>query len=138
MDQNFIFRGFTDVINVSISEKLKNIQKLIYSNTKKYLVEHENSLSLEEKVNLYFAEITSQKIWSELMKTINDSSELKNFINWHLYKIYVKLLNMNDVEKNNKGLLQKFINLLARIFSIKQKTKKEKESRTDDDIYPMW
>ena len=47
---------------------------------------------------------------------------------------------MNNVEKNNKSLLQKFINLLARIFSIKQKTKKEKEkeSRTDDDIYPMW
>ena len=52
-----VLLGFTDVINVSISEKLKNIQKLIYSNTKKYLVEHENSLSLEEKVNLYFENI---------------------------------------------------------------------------------
>ena len=45
---------------------------------------------------------------------------------------------MNNEEKNNKSLLQKFINLLARIFSIKQKTKKEKENRTDDDIYPLW
>tara|TARA_B100001123_G_C14932343_1_gene876265 strand:- start:458 stop:595 length:138 start_codon:yes stop_codon:yes gene_type:complete len=45
---------------------------------------------------------------------------------------------MNNEEKNNKSLLQKFIDLLAKIFSIKQKPKKEKESRTDDDIYPMW
>ena len=43
---------------------------------------------------------------------------------------------MNNEEKNNKSLLQKFIDLLAKIFSIKQKPKKEKESRTDDDIYP--
>ena len=45
---------------------------------------------------------------------------------------------MDDVEKNNKSLLQRFINLLARIFSIKQKPKKEKESKTEDDIYPLW
>ena len=36
MDQNFISRGFTEVINVSISEELSNIQKLIYLNTKKF------------------------------------------------------------------------------------------------------
>ena len=47
---------------------------------------------------------------------------------------------MNNEEKNNKSLLQKFINLIARIFSITQKKRKEKEkeSRTEDDIYPMW
>ena len=45
---------------------------------------------------------------------------------------------MDSVEKNNKSLLQRFINLLARIFSIKQKPKKEKVSKTDDDTYPLW
>ena len=78
MDQNFISRGFTEVVNVSISKELGNIQKLIYSNTKKYLVKHEDSLSLEEKVNLNFAEIPSQKAWSELMKTINLGGERFN------------------------------------------------------------
>tara|TARA_Y100000590_G_C15648256_1_gene987755 strand:- start:1365 stop:1511 length:147 start_codon:yes stop_codon:yes gene_type:complete len=35
---------------------------------------------------------------------------------------------MNNVEKNNKSLLQKFIDLLAKIFSIKQKPKKKKKA----------
>ena len=47
-----------------------------------------------------------------------------------------------DSEKknsNNKNLLQRFIDLIARIFSIKQKTEKEKKKKTDtDDIYPLW
>ena len=45
---------------------------------------------------------------------------------------------MDNLEKNNKSLLQRLINLLARIFSIKQKPKKEKASKTDDDISPLW
>ncbi|SVE44686.1 uncharacterized protein METZ01_LOCUS497540 [marine metagenome] len=41
------------------------------------------------------------------------------------------------MKKNNISLLQHFINLVARIFSIKQKKKKEKKNETDD-IYPLW
>lgn len=81
MDQNFINKGFTDVTNVSIKEELLNVQKLIYSNTKKYLVEHKENLSVEDKVNLNFKEIPSQEVWSDLMKTVNTSNELKNLIN---------------------------------------------------------
>ena len=44
---------------------------------------------------------------------------------------------MNNDKKNNKSLLQQFIDLLARIFFIKRKEKKEKQSKTDD-IYPLW
>ena len=44
---------------------------------------------------------------------------------------------MNSKKKNNKSLLQRFIDLIARIFSIKRKDKKEKENETDD-IYPLW
>ena len=44
---------------------------------------------------------------------------------------------MNNGKKNNKSLLQQFIDLLARIFFIKRKEKKEKQSKTDD-IYPLW
>jgi len=47
-----------------------------------------------------------------------------------------------DEEKkniNNKSLLQRFIDLIARIFSIKQKTENEKKKKNDtDDIYPLW
>ena len=44
---------------------------------------------------------------------------------------------MNNDKKNNKSLLQQFIDLLARIFFIKRKPKKIKENETDD-IYPLW
>ena len=44
---------------------------------------------------------------------------------------------MNNDKKNNKSLLQQFIDLLAKIFFIKRKEKKEKQSKTDD-IYPLW
>ena len=51
MHQNFLYRGFTDIFKVSIDEELNNLQKLIYLNTKNYLVKHKDSLTLEEKVN---------------------------------------------------------------------------------------
>ena len=81
MDQNFIYKGFTDVTSVSINEELRNLHKLIYSNTKNYLVEHTDSLPVEEKVNLNFKEIPPKEIWSYLMKAVNISKELKNLIN---------------------------------------------------------
>ena len=40
MDQNFLFRGFTDIFKVSIDKELCNLQKLIYLNTKNYLIKH--------------------------------------------------------------------------------------------------
>ena len=51
MDQNFLFRGFTDIFKVSIDKELCNLQKLIYLNTKNYLIKHKESITLEEKVN---------------------------------------------------------------------------------------
>jgi hypothetical protein len=46
---------------------------------------------------------------------------------------------MNTEKKNSKSLLQRFIDLLSKIFFIKQKTEKEKKNKTDtDDIYPLW
>ena len=81
MDQNFLYRGFTDIFKVSIDEELCNLQKLIYLNTKNYLIKHKESITLEEKVNLNFKEIPAEKEWSYLMETVNNSDELKNLIN---------------------------------------------------------
>ena len=82
-------RGFTDIFKVSIDEELCNLQKLIYLNTKNYLVKHKDSLTLEEKVNLNFKEIPSEKEWSYLMETVNNSDELKNLINSEIGMIMV-------------------------------------------------
>ena len=52
---------------------------------------------------------------------------------------------MNVINKNNKSLLQKFIDQIASIFSIKRKKTAEKNKKDDDDdnnlsedIYPLW
>ncbi len=46
---------------------------------------------------------------------------------------------MNTEKKNSKSFLQRFIDLLSKIFFIKQKKEKEKKNKTDtDDIYPLW
>jgi hypothetical protein len=52
---------------------------------------------------------------------------------------------MNVINKNNKSLLQKFIDQIASIFSIKRKKNAEKNKKDDDDdnnlsedIYPLW
>ena len=81
MDTNFLSRGFTDILYVSFNDELKNLQKLIYEYTKNYLVDHDQSLSIEKKINLHFKEKPSDTIWSELMGQINNSEELKKIIN---------------------------------------------------------
>ena len=40
-------------------------------------------------------------------------------------------------QSKKRGLFEKLIDFLAKIFSIKQIKKKKKNSQTDD-IYPMW
>ena len=53
---------------------------------------------------------------------------------------------MSTVNKENKSFLQKFIDQIAKIFSIKRKiNNKEKNNDKDDDdnslsedIYPLW
>ena len=95
MDQNFTYRGFTDIIKVSANEELKNFQKLIYLNTKKYLVEHNDDLTLEEKVNLNFKEMPSKELWSKLMETMNNSNELKSLINAEGIKLAFKKIFKN-------------------------------------------
>ena len=53
---------------------------------------------------------------------------------------------MSTTNKNDQDLLQKFIDQIAKIFSIKRKTnnKKEKNNKDDDDnslaedIYTLW
>jgi len=54
---------------------------------------------------------------------------------------------MNVINKNNKSLLQRFIDQIASIFSIKRKqsTEEKKNKKDDDDdnnlsedIYPLW
>ena len=49
MDLNFITRGFTDNLFVNFNDELKKLQKLIYINTKSYLVDHDENLSIEKK-----------------------------------------------------------------------------------------
>lgn len=81
MDQNFVKQGFTEVFDVIAEKELKDLSNLIYKNTKNFLIDHDDSLSIEDKINLNFKEVPDTKIWSDLMKKINCSKELIQIIN---------------------------------------------------------
>ena len=81
MIEDFLKKGFTEIINVPVKKELDLLQKLIYSNTKNLLVDHDENLSIEKKVNVNFKEIPSQKDWSNLMNIVNSSKEFNSLIN---------------------------------------------------------
>ncbi len=81
MDQNFIEQGITEVFDVSVEKELTDISNLIYENTRNFLIDHDNNLSLNEKINLNFKEVPDTKMWSKLMEKINTSNELFQIIN---------------------------------------------------------
>jgi hypothetical protein len=95
MDKNFIDNGFTEYIQIDNKYDLRKIQKLIYSITKPYLINHEKNISLKEKLNLEFKEIPSQIEWSSIMKKVNNSTELKSFINSDEIKNAFKIIFNN-------------------------------------------
>lgn len=81
MDQNFLNRGFTDVFDIKIDEELTQLSKLIYTETKPFLVDHNEGISLQQKLNLNFKEIPDTDTWSKLMEKVNSSNELNTLIN---------------------------------------------------------
>ena len=80
MYDKFISQGFTDIIDISLNEELKNLQNLIYLKTKYLLVKHDENLTIEEKIKLKFKEIPKNEFWSKLMYDLNSSTELKQLI----------------------------------------------------------
>ena len=95
MDQNFKSRGFTDIIDISLNDELKNLQNLIYEKTKNLLVKHEQKLPLSEKIQLQLKNIPPKGFWSALMKDINDSIEVKKLINSEGIKLAFKRIFNN-------------------------------------------
>ena len=80
MYDKFISQGFTDIIDISLNEELKNLQNLIYLKTKYLLVKHDENLPIDEKIKLKFKEIPKSELWSKLMYDVNSSAELKQLI----------------------------------------------------------
>ena len=91
-------RGFTDIIPIKFDSELKNLQQKIYDITKKSLVDHDQKLSIEEKIQLKFKIKPTDEFWSNLMKEINNSSELKNLIKSQPIKNTFKLIFENPEE----------------------------------------
>ncbi len=92
MNKNFLLNGFTSINHLKIDRALFEIQNLIYSKTKLFLENHDPNLSLERKLNLKFKNIPTRDDWSNIMSLINNSTELKNFINSRQIKNAFKLI----------------------------------------------
>ena len=95
MNDNFIDKGFTDIIDVQAHQELTNLKNLIYLNTKSFLIDHEDNISIDQKLNLNFKDIPSQTSWSDLMNIINQSHELNSLINSDGVKQAFKIIFKN-------------------------------------------
>ena len=82
MISNYKDNGFSDIISLKFNEsELTNLQTKIYRITKNYLVEHDDRLSINEKLTIPFVKIPEKRLWSDLMNEINSSREFKVLIN---------------------------------------------------------
>ena len=82
MISNYKDNGFSDIISLKFNEsELTNLQTKIYRITKNYLVEHDDKLSINEKLTIPFVKIPEKRLWSDLMNEINSSREFKVLIN---------------------------------------------------------
>ena len=54
VSQNYFNEGFSDVFLINIKDKLDQLQKVIYELTKEYLVDHDNTIEILERLNLSF------------------------------------------------------------------------------------
>ena len=71
VSQNYFNEGFSDVFLINIKDKLDQLQKVIYELTKEYLVDHDNTIEILERLNLSFKTIPDDKLWSKIMNQVN-------------------------------------------------------------------
>lgn len=90
MDHFFNSRGFSKIFKVNFENELSNLQNLIYSITKDHLEEHDNSLSIDQKLNVHFKKIPTTEFWTHVMKTVNSSKEISDVINSKSIKLAFK------------------------------------------------
>ena len=69
--QNYFNKGFSDIFLINIKDKLDQLQKVIYELTKEYLVDHDNTIEILERLNLSFKTIPDDKLWSKIMNQVN-------------------------------------------------------------------
>ena len=51
MKNEFLEKGFTQILEISFNNELLALQKLIYENTKDNLINHDSNLKIEDKLN---------------------------------------------------------------------------------------
>ena len=79
--QNYFNKGFSDIFLINIKDKLDQLQRVIYDVTKEFLVDHDNTIDILERLNLSFKITPDDKLWSKIMNQVNQSKELNNLIN---------------------------------------------------------
>lgn len=68
-------RGVTDVISLDVKQELRPVQAYIYEHTRSWLVDHDESLPLGEKVKLAYKRTPTDEEWDRLMWALNVSTE---------------------------------------------------------------
>ncbi len=81
MKQSYFNKGFSNVFLINIKDKLDQLQRIVYDLTKEFLIDHDNTIDILERLNLPFKATPGNKLWSEVMNQINQTKELNNVIN---------------------------------------------------------
>ena len=80
VSKEFQTNGFIKEFHIEVGDVLSKLQNKIYNFTKELLIEHQQNLPIEKKINLPFRKIPSQKFWSDIMSDINQSAQLSNLV----------------------------------------------------------
>ena len=79
--EDFYNNGHSKVFKIQVGKGFLDVQRKLYKITKDYLVDHDDNISLNQKLSLKFKDIPSDKFWSNLMNEMNNSFELNSLIN---------------------------------------------------------
>ena len=83
LKKSFFEKGFTEIFNTGLFEnsKLINLQNIIYHYTKEQLIDHDDNLRIDKKLQIPFKKPVDSTFCENLENKINQEDEIKKIIN---------------------------------------------------------
>ena len=94
LKQSFFEKGITETFNTGLLEnnKLVDLQNIIYRYTKDQLIDHDDSLRIDEKLQIPFKQPVDNVFYDNFLEKINQEDEIKKIINSEEIKDKFKII----------------------------------------------
>ena len=94
LKQSFFEKGITETFNTGLLEnnKLVDLQNIIYRYTKDQLIDHDDSLRIDEKLQIPFKQPVDYVFYDNFLEKINQEDEIKKIINSEEIKDKFKII----------------------------------------------